>query len=142
VPFNEVTTMVNFLVTVGLVSVLPFVMVMLEREFHASTRTRAASDPVPRRRGHGAKSLPRGQSQREYQFAPVIYPAALHGQWSQQRCLSGPSEGSSLYGELVLPMGFFASASSDTVTGRSAALESFFQQQEQRMRLRAWTCRN
>lgn len=134
--------MVSFLVTVGLVCGLPFVVAMLKRGIRRSDCARVATNHVAGRggRGQGVETRKRQYDPREYQFRPAIYLAALPGRWSRQHSLLAPTEDASFYGDLACPRLWLPSASAGNVSGRSDALESFFQQRQHWTRRGTWNC--
>ena len=87
--------MVNFLVTVGVVCFLPFVIAMLESGIRKYVHARAVINQFAGVEGGCAGGLTRAFDLRGYEFTPVIYPPSLPGRWSRQHLLSAPTEGSS-----------------------------------------------
>ena len=132
--------MVNFLVTVGVVCILPFVIAMLENGIREYVHARAVINQFAGVEGGCAGGLTRAFDLRGYEFTPVIYPPSLPGRWSRQHLISAPTEGSSLYKEVACPQIWLPSASAGSVSGRSDALESFFQRRLHRMRHQSWNC--
>jgi hypothetical protein len=132
--------MVNFLATIGLVCVLPFVVVMIEHEVKQLAHARRVMDRAAGGGRRTATALERAQQGRAWQFTPMIYPATTLGPCSYRFLRSPPSEGSSLYGEVAFPQIWLPSISCGRVSGRSDALESFFQQRKCRIQRRRWNC--
>jgi hypothetical protein len=132
--------MVNFLVTVGVVCVLPFVIAILESGIREYVHARAMTSQFAGGGRGGGVGLTRAFDLRDYEFTPVIYPPSLPRRWSRQHLLSAPTEGSSLYTEVACPRIWLPSASAGSVSGRSDALDSFFQRRLHRMRQQSWNC--
>jgi len=124
--------MVDFLVTLGLVCVLPFVLGMFEVWMKGSSRaiddeSAGAGRPTPVQQRTIVTVTPA--------FTSVMYPKGLTGRWSHAGTFSGPSEGASLDSELALNEIWLPPPPSGERTDRTVVPMSTFQQYRRRFQL-------
>jgi hypothetical protein len=134
--------MYDFLVFLGLVCVLPFVLAMLELQIKAWKRS--ATTICDRTAGAG-RSTPvqrLGTDDTARVFMPVIYPPGLTGRWDQACFPTALSEGASPFTELVLNETWLPASSAGESNSRSVVLKPFRHEQEPRSRRNGWTSLN